>query len=452
VLAISYLGLIVFIIIFEFTRKKDTKFDFLSLFHLFFILLYPLPGYFITNLNADNGQMIHPGIIGITAHDLQYSWKVPLAIFLTYFLVVFGYHSPSAKRYGEKININSRADPIIWIVVMVILLLGWISTYIYSSQYGGILQAISDANFIRSGAIEGQALGFFVRLLYFNFFASYLIAGLLFIKENQKKKIGIWILFILALTSSFIAAFMVSARATMILAFINFYLAYLLYKKKFALSIVIPLVIVVVLFIVYGKIMFYSLSGISEGGYIEVVSRFKQAATEAEGESSFFVSLINVFSYGFISIYPAFKEYYPLRLLSDWLYGIGSYLPDRLLEFTVPPSVSFNNSQYLLGHNDYEIPAGFIASCVYSWSWIGVIIFSFSYGWVGRYLHTILERHLYKICWIPFVYAAIAQAWSDFLASGDPTIFFQANFWVLCSLFFLLIFAVKVSTKEQQQL
>ncbi len=450
-LPIAYLGLIIFIIIFEFSRKKDTKFDFLSLFHLFFILLYPLPGYFLTNFNSDSHQTFDSAMIGLTDYIVQYNWQVPLAIFLTYFLIIFGYYSPSAQKYGSRVTITSRSESVIWLITIIILLLGWISIYIYSTQYGGIVQAITNANFIRSGAVEGQALGFFVRLLYFSFFATYLIASLLFIKKNQKRKFLVWLLFILAFASSLIAAFMVSARATMVLALINFYLAYLLYKRKLALPLLIPTLIAIVLFIVYGKILFYSLSGASEGGYIEVVSRFQEAAGETESESSFLASLIQVFSYGFVSSYAAFSEHYPLRLLSDWLYGIGSYLPDRLIEVNIPPSVSTNNTQYLLGHNEYKIPAGFIASCVYSWSWVGVVIFSFSFGWFGRYLHTILQRHLYKICWIPFIYVAMAQAWSDFFASGDPEIFLQANFWILASLILLLMFGVKISVFKSQQ-
>jgi hypothetical protein len=135
---------------------------------------------------------------------------------------------------------------------------------VYSAQYGGIVQAIADANFIRSGSVKRQALGFFIRLVYFNFFAAYLIASWLFIKKNQRKNIVLWLVFTLIMCSSLISAFLVSARATMILALSNFYLVYVLYKKKLALPILIPVLIALVLFIVYGKILFYSLSGFSE--------------------------------------------------------------------------------------------------------------------------------------------------------------------------------------------
>ena len=446
-LSVAYLGLIIFIVSFELARKKDTKFDFLSLFHLFFILLYPLPGFFITSL-AGNYEIFDPNVIRLSVYDIQYSIQVPLAIFTTYFLVIFVYYSPSALKYGSIVNITPRSNTIFWIITVGILFLGLFAVAIYTAQYGGLVQAIADANFIRSGSVKRQALGFFIRLVYFNFFAAYLIASWLFIKQNQRKNLVLWLLFTLVMISSLISAFLVSARATMILALSNFYLAYILYRRKVALPVLIPVLIAIALFIVYGKILFYSLSGFSKGGYIEFVSRFQQASGQSNEEGSFITSLVKVFSYGFTSLYAASKEYYPLRLLGDWLYGIGSFLPDKLMRVDVPDTVSTNNTIYLAGNTDYEIPAGFIASCIYSWSWVGVVIFSFAYGWIGRYLQTILYRHLYKIFWVPFLYAAIAQAWCDFLASGDPRIFLQANFCLLVSLIFLLMFGVKISVNK----
>jgi len=443
-LSITYLGLIIFIVAFELIRKKESKFDFLSLFHLFFILLYPLPGFFITSLSVNFG-IFDPNVIRLSVYDIQHNIYVPLSIFITYFFVIFGYHSPSAVKYADIVQITPRSSKTFWLITIFLLFLGLFSMSIYSSQYGGLAQAITDANFIRSGAVEGQALGFFIRLVYFNFFAAYLIASWLFIKENRRGNLIVWLIFVVAVSSSLVSAFLVSARATMILALSNFYLSYVLYRRKLAWPVLIPALIAMALFIVYGKILFYSLSGFSKGGYIEFLSRFQQATAESNDQSGFVTSIVKVFSYGFTSVYAASQEYYPIRLLSDWLHGIGSFLPDRLIRVDIPDSVSTGNTEYLTGQNEYEIPAGFIASCIYSGSWVGVLLFSFSYGWLGRYLNNILYRHLYKIFWIPFVYVAIAQAWSDFLASGDPKIFLQANFWILTSLLFLLLFGVRIS-------
>ena len=309
-LPIAYLGLIVFIVLFELVRPKDTKFDFLSLFHLFFILLYPLPGFFITSVTS-KVEYIDFDITRLTIYDVQHTLQVPLAIFITYFLIVFGYYSPLAVKLGNRIRITPRSNKVFWIIVATLFSLGLVSIYVYSSQYGGLIQAIADANFIRSGAVKGQALGFFIRLVYFNFFAAYLIASWLFIKKNQRRNPIVWTLFIVALAASLVSAFLVSARATMVIAIINFYLAYLLYRRKLALPVLIPALLAIALFIVYGKILFYSLSGASEGGWVEIVERFRQASKASSDEASFITSLVKVFSYGFTSLHAAFNEFYP---------------------------------------------------------------------------------------------------------------------------------------------
>ena len=446
----AYLGLTLFIIFFELTRTKDTKFDFLSLFHLFFILLYSLPGYFITDLTNLSERVIDPSDYGLTTYNVQHNYQVLIAIFLTYALVIAGFYAASAQDYGSRIILTSKSDKAIWRIALGILFIGLGSIVVYSSQYGGVVQAVLQANLIRAGAVERGALGFFIKFVYFNFFAAYLIASLLFMRKKQQGRTLLWLLLVIAVASSLIAAFMVSARATMILAFANFYLAYLLYKRKLALPIILPLLFVTVLFIIYGKAFFYSLSGFSEGGYIEAFSRF-QDATQSKTDNSFISNLMRVFSYGFISTNAAFQENYTLRLLGDWISGFASFMPDKIIKIDIANNVSKDNSIFLLGHSDYTIPTGFIASCVYSWSWAGVILFSFFYGWLGRFIQTVLQRHLYQIFWTPFVYVVIAQAWSDFLASGDPEIFLETNFWILTSLGFLLLFGMRISIARKNR-
>ncbi|MGK7950828.1 MAG: O-antigen polymerase [Xenococcaceae cyanobacterium] len=442
-MALAYIGLLLFIIFVELTRPKDTKFDFLSLFHLFFILMYPIPGlnFTLTKLFTISPILISGKLVS------NYSLQIPLSIFITYFLVLLGFSSTSARKYGNKILLQSRNSKVVYWLAFFLLALSFLSTVVYSNQYGGFLKAISQNNLIRAGAVEGGAFVFVMRFLYIAFFAAYLFASLLFIKKAQRDKGKLLILFICSFILAFFASIMVGARATMIMAFINFYLTYLLYKRKFALPIIIPGLIFAFLFIIYGKSFFYSLSGLSQG-YVEVINRFQTAVATSEDDGLVINKFISVFNYSFESLYAAFNHPNQIRLFSDWFYGFASFLPDRLINIEVPPTISVYNTRYLVGHNEYNIPPGFIASCIYSWSWAGIIIFSFTYGWIGRYLQTINQNHLYKIDWIPFVYVAIAQAWADFFASGDTTIFLHTNFWILFSVFCLLFFCTKYSLND----
>ncbi|ELS03857.1 hypothetical protein Xen7305DRAFT_00035810 [Xenococcus sp. PCC 7305] len=448
-IAISYLGFLLFIIVLELVRPKDSKFDFFSLFNLFFILLYLMPGWFITNLHPGMVGHISLGIQKLNTYTLQYTWQVPLAIYVTYFLVLLGYYSSSAQKFASQLVIVSRSDKTILIIAFCLLFLGCISLYSYTSQYGGIVNAISASHAIRSGAKTGKSLGFFVRLIYYNFFATYLFISFLFIKKVTKSKLKVWSFFLIGAVSSFVSISLAGSRGSAILALANFYLTYVILKKRWSLQIMLPLMGLLITFILYGKKLFYSLSGITEG-YQEILTRFQESAVEYGSSTSISEYLLAIFSYPFVSLYAAFNSSEPIRLFSDWYIAIASVIiPERLFNIIIPEPVSLENTQYLLDqiNPSYTIPTGFIASCVYSWSWIGIILFSFSYGWIGRYLHTVFYRHLFKIYWIPCLYVATALSWVNFFSAGDPRIFIFGNFWVLSSIFFLLCFGMKISFK-----
>ncbi|HEY9812348.1 MAG TPA: hypothetical protein V6D31_02235, partial [Candidatus Sericytochromatia bacterium] len=70
-------------------------------------------------------------------------------------------------------------------------------------------------------------------------------------------------------------------------------------------------------------------------------------------------------------------------------------------------------------------------------SWPGVLIVCYCYGWIGRYLQTILTRNMPDSPWIIYVYALTMQVWVDYQQSGDPRVFLVANFWYIMSTLFL---------------
>lgn len=78
-------------------------------------------------------------------------------------------------------------------------------------------------------------------------------------------------------------------------------------------------------------------------------------------------------------------------------------------------------------------------------SWFGLVINCFMYGWIGRYLQTVLNKYIHTILWMPFLYVTTAQVWIDFQVSGSPGVYMQTNFWYWISVFLLLSIVVKVS-------
>ncbi len=443
-LAVAYMGLFCFVIFLESVRKKDNIFDFLSLFNLIFSLLYIIPAV---------SASLHPISISnqITGNQIVNNIQIPLAIFIGYFLVVIGFYSKIAQTTGTNIAIKVHHEKNIIIFIIVLLIITCLSVFLYSMQYGGLLNTLSNANLIRAGAVERGGLSFFKRFLYFGFFAAYLLASMVFIKNNNKEKKLLLVLFLFSVFISLIASFMVAARSPIIWAFLIFYLASILYTGKLNIKIMAVFVFCASLFVLYGKNLFYSLSAIPNG-FDAMVERFIesiQLGANNEDQSSIEMLLSN-FSFPVYSLYVATNTPYELRLLGDWFYGLLSLIPDQLMMSTeeVPSTISYYNTMYLVQTDEYSIPPGFLAFCLYSMSWSGLIIFCFIYGWLGRFWQNILSNHLHQISWMPFIYVLSAQIWVEMFACGDPKILFQTYFWAITSTFILFCIATKISVRK----
>jgi hypothetical protein len=156
------------------------------------------------------------------------------------------------------------------------------------------------------------------------------------------------------------------------------------------------------------------------------------------------------FTYPIHSLDAAFEHHYDMRLFVDFYYAIIALLPDRLLGTDEIQTIVNINSYYVAETNEYAIPPGFLAFSIYSMSWPGLIIFCLIYGWIGRYLHTILKRHLQAACWMPLFYVLTAKTWGIFVTSGDPQFYINSFFWYFSSSFLLIFIVNKINFVENR--
>ena len=443
-LATTYVATVFFILLLEFTRKKVCKIDFLSFFNIFFVLLYLMPVF-----------MFSSGIIRpeLTMRYITYKYdtnsQILIAILLSYLMVLVGFYSKSATKIAHSVKLKNISDKQVLTIAIFFLLVAVVSVYIFGSQYGGVITALSNANLIRNGAVERGSLSFFKRFVYFAFTSSYIFASYLFIKKARKDTIQIVLLFLFSLVVAIVASLIVAARSTMIVAFSLFYFVYVIKTRKWHLKFLVPMVVAAVFIILYGKAFFFSLTGLPDG-YQGVITKFTETIRDKESSNYTYTDLINTFAYPIYSLYAAFNENYEMRLLSDWIQGFMSFIPEKLLDIKSEPTMSYFNTQYLVNSNEYDIPTGYIAACIYSFSWPGLVIFSFTYGWIGRYLQTIMQNYLNEIYWMPFIYIVTAKVWSDFLTYGDPQTFLQSNFCYLIMIAVLIFISRYNYSKDRK--
>lgn len=438
-LALAYLGLTLFILLVEIYRKKKLIFDFWSFFNLIFCLMYTLPA-FIMSADLGIDEVEYSGRIKFNINDAQ----VLLAIFLGYFTILIGFHSASAKNIARQINISWHSDSKILKVAIFLLFFSCISVQIYASQFGGVMNAISQATLIRTSVAEGGIFVFFKHFMFLSLCASYLLAALIFYQKPKKHKLFLYTAFVISALCTVIGVTITGGRAHLIIYFFTFYLVKVITNRKIPWLLTISLLAPSILFILYGKAFFFSLSGIQDG--FDAVQELFVAGMESQSEQSEGSSdLIGNFSYQLYSLKAALSVDYPQRLFIDWYYGIASFLPERLLNIEVPATISTLNTAYIVGTNEFTIPTGMFAFGIYSFSWSGLIFVCFVYGWTGNFLETIFYNHLNQSAWMPFLYVMVAQIWIDYFTSGDPGIFLFADFGYLLAIFILFVVGSKIS-------
>ncbi|AFZ00161.1 O-antigen polymerase [Calothrix sp. PCC 6303] len=437
-LASAYLGLIFFIFFVEFNRKKILKPDFLTLFHIIFVLLYPLPGFF---LEADIGNSRYE--LSISDKIYSSNIKTLIAVYIGYFFVLFGFFSKSAQRLGKKVIIKSNGDKTIILYAFTLLIISMLSIHIYGMQFGGVINALTNATLIRSSLLDSGPLLFFKHLMNYCFMSSYLFSYSLLFNKNTKYKLKNILGLCLSFLSAFIATSISAGRAQFIYYLLVFCFAYTLKTKRLFSLPFLSIAGFSLLFILFGKQLFWSLSAISEG-LDGVVNTFSESREDDSGSG--FLKILSNFAYPIHSLDASFTSNYDMRLFVDWFYGFISFIPQKILNFEKPNTVSYYNTEFIVGTNDFEIPSAFLAFGIYSFSWLGLVLVTYIYGWIGRYIEIVLVNHLNKIDWMIFLYPLVAIIWIDFQPAGDPRIFLTSNFALLTSIFALLFIINKTST------
>ena len=396
-----YLILVFLIAVVEIFRPKNYSFDFLTLFSIYFSLLYPVSGFLLAFDYKSAAADIEPGV----SNPIQ-NIQIVFAIVAGYFFVVTGFYSKSAQIIGNNTNLKSKVKDLhVFLYAILLLLISIVSIYIYSSEFGGILQTIASTSARRTQTIDTLGSGkflFFARLTLVSVFASYLLYSFVFIKQKKKAKIIMCIIFILSVIVAVLAVIITGGRGYFISYFLGFYLLYSLKNKRISWVFIAICACLAYLFLLYGKSFFFSLTALIDG--YDAFTEKLLASLDSNKNSSDgfnFYKILSNFSYTIFSLDAAFTKNFQMRWFADFIYG-------------------------------------FLSFGIYSMWWPGLVIVCFTYGWIGRYLQTILEKQIHNIFWLPCIYVVVALIWMDFMSSDPPT--FVPNYFCYFTPVILLLF------------
>jgi hypothetical protein len=434
-------------------RRKRTHADFFFFFSIIYFLMYPLTG-FLLELNVLDSQN---SPLNYKAPWYTSNFGSASSVVIGYALAFLGFNSRSATSLGNSMLVESKSDKTITIIGLIVLTISLLAIALYVPQFGGLLSAVSNTQLIRDQrkGFEGGSMVLFKHFMAFGIFASYLFICLRLIKRTPDYKKLLFLALPTALGCGLLSVLLEGSRGIMITFFLGFYIIYIARTKKLALSLAIPGVLVLMLYIYFGKALTFSLTSLPDGPNA-VVEKFRLVLDDQPDEGIEPFKFLWNFAFGFHSLDTALEAEYELRYGTDWIYAFLQLLPERLLGITVPNTVSALNSKLVLGIGagdaDYTIPPALLAYGFYFFSWPGLIFLCYTYGWVGQFIETVTSNHLRTVFWMPMVYFILLKIWVEYGFTGDPRIAIMANFWSWVPLAVLFIFGSRVTFLQKRKL
>lgn len=363
---------------------------------------------------------------------------------LTAFLVTLAYIF-SYKSYLFLSKFNFSSNKIISINILTLssnvsFIMCIIFIYIYSSQYGGVYNALESAAAIRSGYGEledGAKLTFVKYLMPIGVFPFLLYGYKVSIKPNIIN-IFMWVV---SFCMVFLAFLLMSGR-TRIVIYILAMIVIFIYSKKninFNLSQFLkysPFLAIAVFFVMYGKIIFSSLGDILEGNQVSSIIQ------SSEKKESFLDSMLGYFCHRTYSIEAAlinFKDTNNLYWFKDNFLSIFYLIPERLTGIVKPDSISPYNTEILTGVYEGTIPPGILAYGVYS-LWIpGLFVMSILYSAVFALIDSFFRNNISEK-YLLILLLPIIVVWGLYGTTGDFKIIVNSFSYIFVFIFLIIFF------------
>lgn len=374
ILSIFLLLLLLTIIVFiEIKRNKTDIVDSFSFFNAYFIIFYILSA--ITGILFNSYGIYYRG-----AEQFNMEFAVPIIIIIFYFSFALGY-TLKPIIFSTKLEITrSKEQKILYLMffISIVLLL------LYSSGYGGILEAVKKAAAIRSGYVDAHRFSFLKR--FFRITTVFSAAVFMRVKKGSKE----YLFCLVYLTIAILSLLTLSGRAGLIkYGIVLFIIEYKFSKNKQRLGHYVKLVFVglfAVFFVQYGDMIFSYIGLLLEGdshNFFSLMENKEKKGVVAMTE--FFKS----FSHCFLSIEIALRKESYRFFLVDLFSAIRSVFPG--LEESAK-SITHYNTYTILNREEKTIPPGLIASFIYYYSKYFIFIIGIAYGYFWKVLTVNLKK------------------------------------------------------------
>ena len=356
-------------------RSVKDGWDIVSVFFIFFTVQYLfIPLLFILNktvffLHFPIGDLI------VKYHGLEkfYSFS---AFMLTIVFIAFMFagmwliRESKTKAYvleDRMIYLFGKDRSILYLIALFLVLLSFLSLFLYSNSFGGIVRAIEVADNIRSG--YGDEFWISKTWVFTKRFIPFSLLGvILFLTLEESKGFNFWLMTLIGIGVTILAVFGLFRSKQAILSLILVWIYYLSLKNKknylFQLMI----------FFLMAVFLIPLLESIYSSGALKLpeISSFAQQILE----------MFSFFNFNAVSLEFAIEKNYELRYFMDYFLGLsGTYLPASWLErFGIDGETVTINTFYFYGTMTRTVPPGVIAGGYYNFGVLGVALVAFGTG------------------------------------------------------------------------
>lgn len=431
----------------ELRKSKINKIDYLTYFNFFFILAYLLPA-ILLSLNFSTYATKYALINNTNVDNCLFS----VSVVIGYCSYVAGYFLKLPRYFGSKIliqkNVKHNYDIIFAFILTVISIIAFI---IYVFQFGGLQNAISLASLIRSGVIEGGSLEFskhFIQVSLYSFCIC--VYYLIFHKPKNKLFLASICIFISAIVFG-LYILIYAGRGVFITMFIIIYSLYVIEYNKLNVVKFILIILVGIYVIMYGDLFFQSLSSLKNG---DIISTYQYFLLNAKESTFNILKTLGSQQYALVSLDIIIDRIgsteHSYRFFLDWIYGLFTLIPTRLVNFPfdVPESISHYNTLEVIGKFERTVPPGLFAYALWSLDWVGLIMYPFLIGCFSRFLNTVFYLNKDNMNCGNLIYVFIGIDFIIPFINGDPVTYIR---WLIPpSLFYLyfLCYSNQISVKR----
>lgn len=374
---------IVYIIIEIRTIRSYKTIRMISLFRLMYAFVFGvLPAIILFRVDSGTANILWTIKKGDIYDNVFLLWLISL---IEYIFISFFYKGIPSRIKNNLIQRGEYTDTKVKIAVVLALLIGILSLFLWTNAYGSVFNMMIQANLVRSRASDvvnpWAFLEHFARIFTFTYFVSF--ALFLYEKKSGKGSLFTFILMLLSLLGSLIVMMCTDTRGEIgILVIVTTLYYFVFYKWANGKNSLKDLIRTGFFFILAFVLI------IKSAGIMDSIRGF-----ETDESSSDVIEIVEKeFNYSLRSQVTAIKEIKkdPIQFLivDDFTNAIFSWVPSRFIPFELPTPLWDYNTQLQQGKGDLhgQSPTDFVAASLYLFGVFGIFLLPLLMGWLLKKL------------------------------------------------------------------